>query len=240
MLALLLLACASEPPPMSEEELSKTIDATPDAEQRLTLLEVHVTRNPDSANGHLWLARAYRERGDARAKETFEKAAALDPKDPISRIELAYYLIEPSLRRGVDPAKEDLDTALKLGQEAMAAAPTCETRHHVVGLYELRIEAGVVDPDVYTFLSEGLEACKTDPMAIAWEATMGRAYRKEGKKAEAEQWLCKAAVDGNVKAASECLDAVKENGGAPCQTPEKLGQAGEAWTKALGAWDCTK
>jgi hypothetical protein len=207
MLIALLFACDTQVDPVTDEDLRTVIEHTPDPEQRLPLLETHVTRNPDSSNAHLWLARAYRERNDPRAVEQYEEAIRLD-KGAIPRVELAYLLVEPALRRGVDPSKEDVAKAIGLAKEAVAAEPTCEYRHDLVGLYETELDAGYVDDDAEAFVAESLTACAGEAAYVAsWQATTGRIHRLHGDAAGAEDLLCKALVAG-AKSAEECLALV--------------------------------
>ncbi len=216
--ALFLVACES-PPLQSEADARAEIEAAEPA-RRLMLIEAHVSQNPDSANAHLWLARAYRERDDARAVEQFDKAIALAPADPIPRVEKAYLSLEPSLRHGVDPETATLDAAKALVAPVAGEGATCETRHHMAGLYDIEISAGRADDTAEAWLATAIAACPAE--AANWRATLGRWYRLKGDLPHASEALCGAVRDGNAVAAADCIAAA--SGGTETWTPDTVGE----------------
>jgi Flp pilus assembly protein TadD len=204
----------------SDDELAQVISQTPEGE-RIQLLEVHVTRNPESANARLWLARAYRNAGDPRAAETYAKAIELAPDDPVARIELAYLPIEPALRRGVDPPRADLERAEVLCADAARLAPTCENRHSLVGIWELEVEAGWASPAAAAGIEADLATCGTDAKyAGPWQATLGRVYALQGQPEKAQASLCSAVAAGTDAAADECLALLAAGGDVDAYAPK--------------------
>ena len=214
----LLLGCES-PPLQSEEEARKDIEAAEPA-RRLMLIEAHVSENPNSANGHLWLARAYREREDTRALEQFDKAIELAPTDPIPRVEKAYLTIEPALRHGVDPDPATLDAAKALVLPVAGEGASCETRHHMAGLYDIELSAGRADDAAEAWLTGAMAACPAE--AANWRATLGRWYRQKGDLALASEALCGAVKDGNAVAAADCVAIASD--GKDGWTPDTVGE----------------
>lgn len=205
-------ACDSPLPLPTEEEARKEIEDAEPA-RRLMLLEANATRSPDNENAHVWLARGYRERKDPRAVDEFNRAIELAPADPVPRIELAYMSIEPDMRRGVDPDPTVLDHAQDLVRPVAGDGATCETRHALVGLYELELSAKRVDPDAEAYIVASIAAC-TDPTVVAgWKGTLGRVYLAEGKLADAATVSCAAVRAGVLTAANDCANAA--SGGHP-------------------------
>lgn len=218
-LALIALLACESPPLQSEDDARAEIEAAEPA-RRLMLIEAHVSQNPDSANAHLWLARAYRERDDARAVEQFDKAIALAPTEPIPRVEKAYLSLEPSLRHGVDPDAATLDAAKALIAPVAGDGASCETRHHLAGVYDIELSAGRVDDGAEAWLLTAMAACPKE--APNWRATLGRWYRAKGDLERASEALCGSVKDGNAVAASDCV-ALASDGKEPW-TPDTVGE----------------
>lgn len=215
-----LAACDTEPVRTPEEFRAEVESAEP--QRRLMLLQTHVTRNPDDANAHLWLARAYRERKDARAEFEFAEAIRLAPSDPVPRVELSYYAVEDALRRGVDPDPAVLDAAQARVAEVAGDGASCETRHALIGLYDLERDAGRVDPAYRAYLESSLAACDQPSTVANWRAALGRLRLAEGDVAGAAESLCAAVRDGNAEAAGECVEVSSR--GVGTWTPAAVGE----------------
>ena len=214
---------ACDAPAPSEEQVRADVAAETDAARRLILLETHAKRNPDSANAHLWLARAYRERGgadltggaeNARAAAEYERAAALDPKDAISRVERGYLFIERDLRTGRVPDATALASAERWVRGAWALDPSCERRHDLIGLFDLELDAMLsassvhLADDAATILREGIQRCTQDPRWVpAWSAALGRVELSAGHSDEAQRWACAAVAAGHGPAIAACTEA---------------------------------
>jgi hypothetical protein len=197
-----LISCAAPPP--TAAEVRAEVEAEVDVARRLMLLEAHVHRNPNSADAALWLARAYRDQGDDRAAEEFQRAIALDERHAIARVEYGYSLVEPDLRRGRQPEPETLAEARRWVEAAYAIEPTCDRRHDLIGLLDLA--AGTPSVADRSLVESGLAACPEERWQRAWSATLGRMLRSSGERAEAEVRLCRAVALGNAGALSACQE----------------------------------
>lgn len=221
-LPLAMAACDMSPPVLTEEQARKEIDEAEPA-RRLMLLEANAQRSPDNENAHVWLARGYREKKDPRAIDEYKRAIELGPTDPVPRIELAYMSLEPDMRRGVDPDPAVLDQAEELMRPVAGDGATCDTRHALVGLYELELSAKRVDPDAEAYLKASIGACSEPTVVAGWNGTLGRIYLAEGKLADAAAASCAAVRAGVATAAKDCANAA--SGGHPdAFDPQSVGE----------------
>ena len=207
-----LAGCEVLPP--SEDQVRADVAAETDQARRLMLLETHVKRNTDSASAHLWLARAYRERDDARAVHEYERAASLDPNDSIARVELGYLSIERDLRRGRVPDPASLEVAERWVREAWTLNESCERRHDLIGIFELQLDAVkaglpvTLSTDAATVVRDGMSRCASDARWIPpWSATFGRIEASKGRLQEAARWACAAVAAGHAPAIADCTKA---------------------------------
>jgi hypothetical protein len=206
-LLLLTLSCEEPTPEALEQEVKAAVELEGDPDRRLSLLEVHVTRNPQSANAHLWLARAYRERHDPRALSEYQRASELGPTDSVSRIEVGYHLIESELRRGKDPTPKAMTEAFRWVEEGVSITPTCENRHALIGLHEIALSAGKLHPGAKPTVEASLAACAEEPAFVAqWTATLGRIVQSEGNATAAADALCSAVAQGNPEPIDACME----------------------------------
>lgn len=215
---ILLAGCEAAPP--SEEQVRADVAAETDQARRLMLLETHAKRNPESASAHLWLARAYRERDDARAAAEYEQAASLDPKDAVSRVERGYLFIERDLRRGRVPEAAALESAERWVREAWTLDGSCERRHDLIGIFDVQLDAAkagqpvALSADAAAIVRDGLANCTSEPRWVpAWSAALGRIEGSAGHFDEAARWACAAVAAGHAPSIADCT---KSGGEAAC------------------------
>lgn len=198
-----LLGCAVQAPLPTEDEIREELETEVEPARKLMLLESNVSTHPDSENAHLWLARAYRERGDERAAASYAEAIRLAPTDPIPAIELAYLPLNPTLRRGATPDLAQIDAAEAVLAPYAGANADCETRHALIGLFELELELKHQDPDTAAYVDAAIHACPA-PWPGRWWTTAARLRELSADPAGAKAAWCEAVSAGNAEAQPGC------------------------------------
>jgi tetratricopeptide (TPR) repeat protein len=150
------------------QQLAALYQSTGRGDEMLTIYEQAIEAQPESAPSHHFLGVLYEMRGRTDdAKEQYELAIQYDPSLGESKNNLAYLLAE----RG-----EDLDTALKLAQEAKAAMPDSANAADTLGwvLYKRGVSSAAIG-----YLREALQVSDPDEpgrgeilnhLAMAYEA----------------------------------------------------------------------
>ena len=124
--------------------------------------------------------------GNQRARELFQRAAALDPHFWRAKNRVAWTYFEAATLAFTDDRKAALDEARRINQEILAAAPNFAAAHR------LRSRLLTVERDYDGALAEAKKAIELDPNGAEQYYALGRLMFETGKYQEALDSLGRA------------------------------------------------
>lgn len=171
-------------------QLCRAYHSYEDFDSAISSCQRAIQLDPNNAQYHLWLGRAYGEKADEvgpfsalgyakKVAAEFERAVQLAPRSIEARNDLVeFYTSAPGFAGGGD------DKAVKIANETVAIDPAAAAN--------MRAQFALKDKDYRTAEREELEAIRTSGDAAHYWLELARIYSKQKHWAEFERTITKA------------------------------------------------